>query len=219
MTDWSTLSTERNVAASPVWLRLVDTFTGHGPPGPVQVDVERRVGARWIPVELAYLLKPNGDLAFLNLGRVGRGGAGAQFDIRVTATAPHTVTETATGDRSVVATVTTWTPDAPPVPVVHEIRCYPGPHYRFGPGVPLLSGRAEDASGTAVPRARVTVTETVLGTPITEEVRTGDDGWFRLPLRWSSGTTQVDADRLGATGSAIITVPADLGSVVVITLS
>jgi hypothetical protein len=219
MTDWTSLSSERTVAASPVWLRLVDTFTGHGPAGPVQVGVERRAGGRWVPVELAYLLKPNGDLVFVNLGRVGRGGAGAQFDIRVTATAPHTIAESATGDRSVVATVTTWTPDAPPAPAVQELRYYPGPDYQFGPGVPLLSGRVEDAAGTAVPRARITVTETVLGTPITEEVRTGDHGWFRLPLRWSSGSTQVDADRLGATGSATITVPADLGSVVIITLS
>jgi hypothetical protein len=65
----------------------------------------------------------------------------------------------------------------------------------------------------------VRVTETVRGNQLVEEVRTNDDGWFRIPLRWSSGATDIDADRSGASGSATINVPAGLGSVVGIAIS
>lgn len=215
------LSTEHSITASPVWLRLVDTHTGHAPAGPISVAVERRHdGNQWLAVDVPYELKPSGDLTFVNLGRVRRGEVGRQLDFRVTATAPRGVSETINGAPSVLLTVKTWSPDAPPpTPAVQEVRCYPAPDYRYGPGVPLLSGRAVLASGDPVARARVRATETVLGKTLTEEVRTNDDGWFRVPLRWSSGSTQIDADRSGVTGSITINVPADLGSVASITLS
>jgi hypothetical protein len=213
------LSTERNIAASPVWVRLVDTFTRLGPNGRVEVRIERRDANQWHDLTVPYVLKPSGDLAFVNLGRVRRSEAGRQFDLRITANAEGSIAETANGNSSVVLTVTTWSADAPPVlPIVQEIRCYPAPEYRFGPGVPLLSGTVERA-GNPVGRARVRSTRTVAGTTLTEEARTNDDGWFRLPLRWSSGTTQIRADRSGATGSRTIDVPADLGSILRIPIS
>jgi len=215
------LSAEHSIAASPVWLRLVDMFTGAAPQGPVAVQVERREGARWLAVNVPYELKPTGDLAFVNLGRVRSGQAGSPRAYRVTASAPRTISETAAGAPSLVLIVTTWSIDAPPAtPQLREIRCYPAPDYRFGPGVPLVSGTVTQvATGAPETRARVRVTETVLGNQLVEEVRTNDDGWFRIPLRWSSGATDIDADRSGASGSATINVPADLGSVVSIAIS
>jgi hypothetical protein len=214
------ISPDRDVAASPIWLRVIDTFTRRAPEGPVALDVQRRVGARWMAVQPAYLLKSTGDVVFVNLGRVRQGRAGERFDLRIAVTAPRTLVETATGEPSLVQTVTTWTPAAPPpAPAVQEIRCYPGPDYRFGPGVPLLSGRVLDGTGDAVARAAVTVSETVLGVAVVEEVRSDDDGWFRLPLRWSAGATQIVARRLTASGTATVDVPADLGSVLLITIS
>jgi hypothetical protein len=212
--------TETIKAASPVWLRLVDNFTGLAPTGPIEVTVERQDGAPWVPVDLPPLLKSNGDLAFVNLGRVRKSEAGAQFDIRVTAVAPRMVAETASGEASVTATITTWTDDTPPPkPIPQEIRFYPGPDYPFGPGVPLLPGQVIDANGDPAARAQVTATETVLGNAVVEEVRSTDDGTFRLPLRWSSGSTQIDARRQGRVAPPlIINVPADLGSVHIITL-
>jgi hypothetical protein len=215
------LSTEHTVAASPVWLRLVDTFTGRAPAGRVSLRIERRDGNQWRAVEIPYELKPSGDLAFVNLGRVARGHAGNQREYRITATADQTVAEASGGGPSMVFSITTWSPDAPPpTPQIREIRCYPAPDYPFGPSVPFVSGTVVDqGTGNPVGRARVRVTETVLGNPLVEEVRTNDAGWFRVPLRWSSGATDLDADRSGASGSATISVPADLGSVVSITIS
>jgi hypothetical protein len=215
------LSTEHAVAASPVWLRLIDMFTGQAPAGRVSIQIERREGNQWLAAGIPYELKPNGDLAFVNLGRVPRGQAGIQREYRVTATVAQAITETAAGAPSMVFTITTWSPDAPPAtPPIRQIRCYPAPDYRFGPSVPVASGTVtEQGTGAPVGRARVRVTETVLGNTLVEEVRTNDEGWFRVPLRWSSGATDIDADRSGASGSATINVPADLGSVVSITIS
>jgi hypothetical protein len=213
------LSTERTIAASPVWVRLVDTFTRLGPTGRIEVQIERRDANQWHVVTVPYLLKPSGDLALVNFGRVRRGEAGQQFDLRITATAEGSIAETVNGTPSVELTVTTWSADAPPaLPTVQEIRCYPAPDHHFGSGIPLLSG-VVDRAGNPVGRARVRSTRTVAGNTLTEEVRTNDDGWFRLPLRWSSGATQIEADRSGATGSSIITVPADLESVLRIPIS
>ena len=210
------LVTERIGAASPVWLQLVDNFTRLAPSGPIELVLERQDGTSWLPIEIPYLLKSNGDLAFINLGRVGQGEAGTQFDIKITAGAPRVFADT----DSVTVTITTWTADAPPTPIPQEIRYYPGPDYLFGPGVPLLSGRVVDASGDPVARVHVTATETVLGNALVEEVRSNDDGWFRLPLRWSSGATQIDAQRQGMSAPPLtINVPADLGSVPTITLT
>jgi hypothetical protein len=215
------LDTEHTVAASPVWLRLVDMFTTRAPAGRVSLQIERREGNQWRAVEIPYQLKPNGDLAFVNLGRVARGQAGSTREYRVTATADQTITETSAGAPSMVFSITTWSPDAPPpTPQIREIHCYPAPDYPFGPSVPVVSGTVVDqGTGDPVGRARVRVTETVLGNPLVEEVRTNDAGWFRVPLRWSSGATDIDAERSGANGSASINVPADLGSVVSITIS
>ena len=45
------------------------------------------------------------------------------------------------------------------------------------------------------------------------------DGWFRLPLRWSSGATQVTATHGALSGGATITVPDDLATTLTLTLT
>ena len=68
-------------------------------------------------------------------------------------------------------------------------------------------------------RARVRVIETFGATLVIEEVRTTPEGWFRLPLRWSSGATQVEADKGVLTDSIAIVVPDDLRSLPTLTLT
>lgn len=211
-------SPEERLAASPLWLRLVDEVTGRPPTGPLEVLLERRNAAAWERFEHKHQISSRGDLGFLDLGRAGPDDAGA-FDVRVTVTAPRMQAATAAGDSSVTRTVHRWSVQAPPVPVPVEVRFFPTPAYPFGPGTPLLSGRAEDATGDPIDRAWVSVTETIRGAPVVERTLTGADGWFRLPLRWSSGATQVDAVRGPLTGTASLTVPDDLGDVLVLTLT
>jgi Carboxypeptidase regulatory-like domain len=211
---------EVTIAASPIWIRLQDTFTGEPPSGPVVVSLERRDGPRWIPFPYPHLLSRAGDLAFLNLGRTRDPGAVGSFDVRVTVTSPHTVAESITGDPDLVITVTAWAPDAPVTPQSPDnLRLFPGPSYHFPPGTPVLAGRVVDAAGVPVARARVWATETIQNAQVVEEVRTGGDGRFRLPLRWSAGATDVHARRGLSSGAITVTVPTDLSSTQQITLT
>ena len=211
---------EHRVAVSPVWLSLVDTFTGAAPEGPVEVSLARLDGTEWVPFDFPHQYKSNGDLALLGLGRVGLGQAGVDLDVRITIAVPRTVVETSAGGATVDVTVTTWDAEHPPaLPIRDVVRCYPAPDYRYRPGLPLHPGQVVDAAGDPVAGARVVVTETVLGNPVVEEARTDAGGRFRIPLRWSSGSTTLNADRAGATGSTTITLPAGLGSASVIQIS
>lgn len=218
MSAWTEIRLEPRVTASPVWLRLVDTFTGRPPTGPLDVRIERRDGARWIPLAVRHQVSSSGDLAFMDLGRARPGEAGS-FDVRVSVTSPRTVADTATGDPFVVTTVTVWTDGSPPTPTALPVSFRPGPDYRFGPGVPLLSGRVVDQAGRPLDRTLVSVTETVRGAPVVEEVMTTADGWFRLPLRWSSGFTQIDAVCGPLSATTIVTVPDDLPVTLTLTLT
>jgi hypothetical protein len=59
---WSALTLEPTITASPIWIRLRDTFTGRPPAGPVHVSIERRVGANWIALQHRHQLSSTGDL-------------------------------------------------------------------------------------------------------------------------------------------------------------
>jgi 5-hydroxyisourate hydrolase-like protein (transthyretin family) len=213
-----TLNTvETRSAATPLWLRLRDTYTGR-PPADVDVVLERRLGGDWVVLHHPHQISSQGDLGFLNLGRGPWGSAGT-FDVRVTCSAPHTVVETSSGGPTLETTVTIWTDQSPPVPTLEPVSFFPAPDYTFSPSTPLLTGRVVDGAGDPVDRARVQVTETVGAATVIEEVRTTSDGWFRLPLRWSTGITQVDADKSGLTDSVSIVVPDDLRSLPTLTLT
>jgi hypothetical protein len=211
------LRTESRLAASPIWLRLVDTHTGRRPADPVEVSLERRDGTAWVPWSVPHQLTGAGDLGFLDLAR-GRPGDTGSVDVRVWVTSPGTVTDTTTGEAVVEITVPIWSEAAPPTPAAQVVSFLPGPDYHFGNGVPLLAGRAVDAAGAPLDRCRVSVTETVRGSPVVERVMTNADGWFRLPLRWSSGATQVSATHGALTATAAITLPADLATILTLTL-
>jgi Carboxypeptidase regulatory-like domain len=206
------------ISATPVWLRLVDTHTRRRPRD-VDVRLERRVGASdWVRLDVPHQISTHVDLGFLGLGR-GRVGTAGSFDVRVTLSAPGTVVDAGGGAERWEGTVDTWTDQAPPTPTAQTVRFFPAPDYGFGAGTPLLAGRVVDATGAPVDRAEVRAVETVGATTLVEEVRTRPDGWFRLPLRWSAGSTQVVAALGGLSGSTTIVVPDGLASQPTITLT
>jgi Carboxypeptidase regulatory-like domain len=218
MSDWSTLTLEPMVAASPIWIRVSDAFTGRPPAGPITVALERRRGADWIVFEHRHQLSRAGNLAFVNLGRA-REPFGT-FDVRVTVDAPGSIPEAAGGDGTIVATVASWSPDAPGAATQpQELRLFPGPSYAFPLGTPLLSGRVVDSNGDPASRARIWATATVQNTPRVEEARSDSDGRFRLPLRWSAGATDIHATHGAESGSITVFLPADLSSTHQITLT
>jgi hypothetical protein len=220
MTDRSNLTLEPIVAASPIWIRLRDTFTGRPPAGQVRVSIERRVGEDWIPIAQRHQLSATGDLSFVNLGRTRHPAAVGTFDVRIVVDCPGTIPEAADGGAVVTKTITAWAPDTPDVPLLpDELRLYPGPSYAFPSGTPLLAGQVVDAHGDPAGRARVWATATVQNTLLTEEVRSDGDGRFRLALRWSAGTTDVRASHGAQAGSITVSLPADLSSTHQITLT
>jgi hypothetical protein len=209
---------EVRISATPVWLRLVDTHTKRRPRD-VDVRLERRVGGfDWVRLDVPYQISSNGDLGFLGLGR-GRADTAGSFDVRVTLSAPGTVVDAGGGAERWQGTVDIWTDQAPPTPTAQTVRFFPAPDYGFGPGTPLLAGRVVDATGAPVDRAEVRAIETAGATTLVEEVRTRPDGWFRLPLRWSAGSTEVVGTLGGLSGSTTIVIPDDLASQPTITLT
>lgn len=212
------LRVESRVSASPIWLRLVDTFSGRPPAGPIDVRIEKRDGATWFPLAATHQVSSSGDVGFLDLGK-GRQGQTGTFEVRVFVASPRTITVSGTGDPFVTVTVSIWSTDNPPTPTPQWVKFLPAPDYTFGPAVPLLSGRVLDSAGDPVGRTRVSATEIVHGSPVVEEAMTTDDGWFRLPLRWSSGSTQIEAVYGALTGSTTITVPDGLPTTVTLTVT
>lgn len=220
MIDRSAVTLETTVAASPIWVRLRDTFTGRAPAGAISVSAQRSAGGGWVALEHPHRVGPDGDLAFVNLGRTRDPGAVGTFDVRITVAGPGMISEDANGDPVLTATVAAWAPDAPAVPSQpDELRLFPGPAYRFPAGTPLLAGVVVDSNGDPVPRARVWATETVQSTPLTEEVRSDGEGRFRLPLRWSAGATTVNGGLGSLAGSIVVSLPAALSSTHQITLT
>jgi hypothetical protein len=220
MTDWSTLTLEPMVAASPIWIRLLDTFTSRPPAGPVRVSIERRAGDGWLAIAQRHQVSAAGDLTFVNLGRTRDPEAIGTFDVRVFVDCPGSIPEALGGGAAVTKTITAWAPDAPDVPLLPDaLRLFPGPSYAFPSGTPLLAGQVVDAQGDPTPRARISATATVQNTLLTEEVRSDGDGRFRLPLRWSAGTTDVRASHGAQAGSITVTLPAALSSTHQITLT
>lgn len=206
------------IAATPIWLRLVDTHSGRRPRD-VDVLLERRVGAtEWVRLDVPHQISSNGDLSFLGLGRGPVGNAGS-FDVRVTLSVPGTVVDAGGGAERWQGTVAVWTDQAPPTPTAQTVRFLPAPDYDFAAGTPLLAGRVVDAAGKPVDRAEVRVVETVGTMTLVEEVRTRPDGWFRVPMRWSEGNTQVVAALGGLSGTTVIVVPDDLATQPTITLT
>ena len=116
MTHRALTSPDVRLAATPLWLRLVDEFSGRPPTGPLAVLLERHNGAAWEPLVHAHQISSRGDLGFLDLGR-GRPGDAGTFDVRVTVTAPHTQSATATGAANVTRTITLWSEQSLPTPV------------------------------------------------------------------------------------------------------
>ena len=132
-------------------------------------------------------------------------------------TTPRSIAE----PQPVEVAVTAWPPEAPNVPAgPTDLNLYPGPAYRFPPRTPVLAGNVvHQNTGEPVARAFVAVDETISNTVVTEEVRTDETGAFRLPLRWSSGSTTVRAGKQQPppqsplAGSIAVNVPADLSSI------
>ena len=113
-----------------------------------------------------------------------------------------------------------WSEAAPPAPTAQVVSFLPGPDYSFGPGVPLLAGRVVDTAGAPLDRAAISVTETVRGSPVVERAH---DRRRRVvpPARCAGrpGPPRSPRHDGALSGSATITVPDDLDTILTLTLT
>lgn len=209
---------ERSLTLSPLQVDLTDMFRKRPPRGPLVVTIERVDGATVTPISSPARMSTTGQLAFVGLGRSSI--AGEVIDLRITVTAPDMVQETTAGTTALELSIVTWNSDSPPPGILTgAFRFYPATSYTFGPGVPILNGIAVDPAGDPLERASIFNEETVRGQLRTEEVRTGPDGRFRLPLRWSFGPTLIHATHPSGSTAEAVNLPADLTAITQLVLS
>jgi hypothetical protein len=163
----------------------------------------------------------SGDVAFPGLGRAREPDLVGVRRFRVTVQATGYRTVYPPPGSALVVDVASWSPNRPPttsaVPFVLPL--LPATDYPFPPGTPLMNGRVENQAAEAVQDAEVSATVVVGTETLRERVHSDERGGFRLPLRWAAGATQVDATKDTLTGSVTITVPTDLSTTHVITVS
>ena len=179
---------------SPVWLRLVDTFTGTRAGGPVEVRLERRsrdhLGSR---SSSATSYAPRGPgVRWISAGsRPGWPGRPSTFG-SPSAVPRSIVRRPLPGRRDHPDDRDLERDQSPPAPAcarwcvasprrttrsARASRCSPDAWWTLRP-CPSPRG-----PGHGSPRR-------CSATSLIEEVRTGAGGWFRMPLRWSSGATR-----------------------------
>ena len=222
MTVRELVGIERRLSASPVWLRLVDTFTGEAPVGPVEVDDRApgraRLGAARLPLPATSRAATWAARSRAEPGWPGRSDLEPQ-DHRRLLRRPSPKRPAARAD--IQLTVPGWGAGHPPA--AGDTRGGPllsRAGLPLPPGTPVLSGRVVNAAVQPVSRG--------------PGHRHRDGAGRRRSSRRSApattagsgcrcagpaGSTTIDADRLGAAGSATINLPADLGSVVLIQIS
>ena len=158
------------------------------------VALERRTGATWddvrLPPPASRRRRPRRSSTSAAAATRRRPGS---FDVRVTVTRAAMIAEAATGDATITTTVDRVGARGPGRTVAARRRCasFPGRPTAFPRGTPAAR-RPRRRRGRRPRRARARLRRptTVQAAPVTEEVRTDDDGWFRLPLRWSAGATR-----------------------------
>ncbi len=212
-----TLVAEPSLALSPIRLRPRDTFLQGPPQGPVTVTVDRIDGPRPTRLRPRWHLTAAGELGFAGLGHSSQ--SGRPMRLRIAVAAPGLLLDVG-GESAIELDLVTWNADEPPAAVIErDLEFHPGPDYRFGAGVPLVSGVVVDPAGTPAALASVSNRTVVRGVPRIEAVRTDRDGRFRLPLRWSTGATTIRSAHPSGAGAVVIDVPADLASTIRVDLT
>jgi len=235
MTKWRTLKDERLELHSPIGLRLIDDFTGNAPIGSISAHLEVSDGSGgWRATDIKAAPTPSGILAYPGLERrteVVRKPP-RRYRIKLEAElyrpfyrmiplgpvlGPPYYQETADGIEFDASPYNDAYPPTdysvnPPVEIklrARDVKLTPAANYPFTTHVRVLRGKVVDSTGKPVVDAQVKRGNT-------EQVLSGEQGAFALPLRWTPNGVAVSIDaiehRTGRSGTITITLPQALGS-------
>jgi hypothetical protein len=216
---WRTLPEERTRLFAPIGLRLVDALSGTGPLGWVRPELDERVGNQWSPALARVVVSGNGIVTSPGLGRTARPAQTQPRHFRIRLSAEHY--------RPLYrATVDGIEFDAEPYddsspPQAHatgatDTPLLPAAGYPFPVHLRVIRGVVRDPNGAPVEDALVE------DAPAHAAVLTDADGAFALPLLAAVDGTPatvraIDA-RGGQQGTLQVTLPADLGHNLTITV-
>ncbi len=225
------LAFERSTLYSPAWFVPFDDYNRRVRATGVMVELDRRDGGEWVPLDTVAVRTPSGALAFPGLGRRGEPLAAQPERHRARFAAAGYQPLYPADDQPFSADlagveflVYPHDDDHPPaVPTEPRlVRFLPAVSFPYPPGVRGVRGVVLDA-GTRAPIRNALVEargQTSRGqVPWQERTLSDATGAFRLALRWEGEKASEDAveetfrlhatERPGRTGSLIVRLPQD----------
>jgi hypothetical protein len=212
---------DRQVTRSPLWIRPYDEFADRRVTSGLEVTLERLADGRWVEAVEKPTITSSGDIAFLGLGRAREPDLVGVRTYRVKLEVDGYRADYPPPGGGLVAPVAAWSPERPPTfdAILRVLPLLPATTYPFAPRTPLLNGSVRDAAGGSVVDAEVSATVSVGEVNRRERVLSDELGTFRLPLRWAQGATQIAVVKGALTCGATVTVPGDLSTIHVITVT
>jgi hypothetical protein len=208
MTRWRALVGETIQLFVPTGQRLVDDLTGDKPIGAIRAHLDLKVGLAFSPTDIRALITASAILTYPALGRTAFPASATprRYRLRVEAEFYRPLYLSTIDGIEFDASPYDDTTNPAVIPDPQDLILAPATNYPFPPYVPVLHGFVRDVGGNPVGNALV-----VQG--VRERVLTDDGGTFSLPLRWAlTGVPiAIDAsDRIGRTGTTIVTLPGSL---------
>jgi hypothetical protein len=216
---WRTLPEERTRLFAPIGLRLVDALSGTGPLGWVQPELDERVGNQWSPALARVVVSGNGIVTAPWLGRTARPAQAQPRHFRIRLAAEHyrpLYRATLDGIEFDAEPYDDTTPPQAHATGATDAPLLPAAGYPFPVHLRVIRGVVRDPNGAPVEDALV---EDV---PPRTAVLTDADGAFALPLLaavdGTPATVRGNDARGGRQGTLQVTLPADLGHNLTITV-
>jgi hypothetical protein len=214
----SLLPFERDTLSSPAWLVPFDDFARKVRSTGVSVLLDRFADGVWVPQDTTAVRTPSAAFAYPGLG--GRAAQPQRYRVRFEAAGyrPLYPADGEPFDARVVGVEFPAPGEGTPEPRL--VRLLPSAAFPYPPGVRTVHGVVVDAATREpVVNALVEAHGRTSGglVPWQERTLTGEQGAFRLALRWNGepgeGTTETfrlaATERPGRTGSLDVRLPAD----------
>jgi hypothetical protein len=217
---WRTLPEERSLLFAPIGLRLLDALRETGPLGWVRPTLDELVGGVWSPVPARILVSDNGIVTAPGIGRTARPAQAQARHFRLRLATEHYrphYRATLDGIEFDAEPYDDRTPPQTHATGATDAQLLPAASYPFPPHLRVIRGVVRDLQGRPVEDALVEEAASSYAGALSD-----DHGTFALPLLAAVDGTPAAVDathaRSGQTGSLQVTLPADLGRNLTITV-
>jgi hypothetical protein len=220
---WRTLPEERRLLFAPVGLRLLDALSRSGPIGWVRPELDELVGAEWLPAPARVVVSGNGIVTVPGIGRTARPAQARARRFRIRLSAQHyrpRYQAAADGIEFDAEPYDDRTPPQAHATGVTDALLLPAASYPFPRHLRVIRGVVRDQQGDSVQDALVE--EAPAGGAPLPAALSDATGTFALPLLAAVDGTPAAITathaRSAQTGSLQVTLPADLGHDLTITV-